>query len=626
MNARMRLAAMTAVLLLPLSAGAQATFSGYETRVTTNTGDQYDPAISGNLVVFTDYRAADTDVWYHDLATGVERPVSTAPGYQELTDVSGGLIVYTDYSTSDVFVFDTADGTSRNLSASSGSNSIDPAVSQGLVAWTDDRDGNSEIYARNLASGEERRVTTSPEADEKPAVGGKVIAWQRCSAAGSCDIWSYDWATGTTTQVTATADGDERHPDVSGSALVYQGMRGGEQDVYRYDLAARAEARLDLAGAQVNPNVSGDFVAFEDLSEGIYHIKLWHLPTGTVFQVTRGTSGQYLNDIDGNRVVYTDDRAGQLDIYLYTFTATFPPPPPPTEQCRSVALEAAKEYGPSRWDDDFRLLAPAMRFALPASIPVTAGSAGNRMASFSFGLGLSQTFCIYAGAGAEYRLHACSNGETAGTVVQADRAWLHVDGDRQAGTTRARLVLAEVEPCAGALPPSCDQLGNAVPLLDHTFVRATSKPYHLSLPFFASPGPGLVCIDNGVVGHAEISAGRVWLNGVPIVNPADWKPRLEIAAPLNALNLLSVQIASKPGAAARVRVFGTLADDAGQQALTRTSRPGAEAFLEEGAAPAAVGCSQSGTALAPTALLLLLCVALWPRAARAPRPSRSPRR
>ena len=135
--------------------------------MTTDPGDQYDSAISGDIVVFTDYRAADTDVYYVDLGTGVEYPVIVAPGNQELTGVSGSKIVYTDYRTSDVVLFDIATGTTTNLThpdkdaAGHNFNSIDPVVSGDLVAWEDSRDGNMEIYAKNLATGEERRVTDS---------------------------------------------------------------------------------------------------------------------------------------------------------------------------------------------------------------------------------------------------------------------------------------------------------------------------------------------------------------------------------------------------------------------------------------------------------------------------------
>ena len=328
MRVRIALVALLAtVSTLAVASQAQAagSLSGTETRVTTDPGDQYDSAISGNIVVFTDYRNADTDVYYIDLATGIEHPVVVAPGNQELTGVSGSKIVYTDYRTSDVVLFDAGTGITTNLTHADKDavghnfNSIDPAISGDLVAWEDSRDGNMEIYAMNLATGEERRVTDVIDVDSKPSVSGSRIAWQRCAAGGTCDIWVYDWATGATTQVTAIPTSNERSPDIDGTKIVYQSDRTGDSDLYLYDLVTGIEQHLTLAGDQANPHVSGEFVSMDDLSGGLYHIRLWHYPTDEVFDVTGGTAGQYLSNIDGNRVVYTDDRNGDLEIYMYTF-------------------------------------------------------------------------------------------------------------------------------------------------------------------------------------------------------------------------------------------------------------------------------------------------------------------
>jgi len=332
--------ACMALLLSALSAGAETItvtpilggqISGTEKRITTNLADQFDPAISINLVVYTDIRGADADVWYYDLTQGKEFQVTNALGDQELPDVSDGIIAFTDYTPADVLLYSTTTGTTTNLTGLSNSNSLRNAIGQGLVAWEDDRDGNWEIHAKNLTTGEERRISNSPADDLGPAVCGGLIVWMQCVEGVQCDIYSYDWATGNTRQITNTPDGVEIFPDVSGQRIVYYGMRGGEWDIYYYDLSTGIEYRLVLPGVQGIPHISGDFVSFDDASMGQYHVKLWHIPSNTVYEVTTSSSGQqYLNDIDGNRIVYTDDRNGNLDIYMYEFV---PPPSdttPPT--------------------------------------------------------------------------------------------------------------------------------------------------------------------------------------------------------------------------------------------------------------------------------------------------------
>ena len=278
---------------------------GCESRLTTNPADQYDPAISGDLVVYTDARAGNKDVWYYDIGAGQEVQVTNALGDQKLSDVSNGSVVYVDLPTSDVVLYSAVTGSTTNLTASANSVSLYPAIGDGTVAWVDDRTGEKEVFARSLATGEERRVTDSPLPDDLPAVSAGLIVWQRCEG-GRCEIFSYNWATETTRQLTQTSGSDERHPDISGNGVVYDGERDGDvRDIFFYDLSSGTEKRLALAGYQENPNISGDYVAFEDYSSGPAHIKLWHVPSNSVFQVTTGPGQQYLNDIDGNRIVYT---------------------------------------------------------------------------------------------------------------------------------------------------------------------------------------------------------------------------------------------------------------------------------------------------------------------------------
>jgi len=322
--------AIAAVLVAASSAPAAITLTGVEQRVTAEPGDQYDPAIAGDIVVYTDYRAADTDVYYTDLTTGIEHPVIVAPGNQELTGVSGDRIVYTDYRTADVVLFDISTGTTTNLTAPDKDalgklfNSVDPAIGGDLVAWQDNRNGDAEIYAKNVVTGEERRVTDSTDSDTEPSVGGTLIVWQRCVAAGVCSVYSYDWATTETRLIAAGAGVNFRNPSTDGGRVVYQSDEAGTNDICAYEVATLTTQCLTLAGEQANPHVSGDWVSFDDLTNGIYHTGLWYLPTGQSFDLDQlaggppSTAGQYLTGVDGNRVVFTDDRNGDLEIYMVT--------------------------------------------------------------------------------------------------------------------------------------------------------------------------------------------------------------------------------------------------------------------------------------------------------------------
>jgi beta propeller repeat protein len=220
----------------------------------------------------------------------------------------------------DVLVYDVDSHLTSNLTYTAFSNSLDPAISHDLVAWTDDRDGNDEIYARDLGTSEERRITSDTLTDRSAAVGDGTIVWERCDGY-ACDVFAYEWATGATTQLTATANASERGPDVSGRTVVFQREQGTpvDKNVVACDIDTHTEKVLSLAGDQENPHVSGDFVVFNDSASGLPHIGLWQLSSGGHFEITDGTSGQYLPDIEGNRIIYSDNRLGELDIYMCMF-------------------------------------------------------------------------------------------------------------------------------------------------------------------------------------------------------------------------------------------------------------------------------------------------------------------
>ncbi|MFN7131257.1 MAG: TolB family protein, partial [Myxococcales bacterium] len=280
-----RLVLISVLLLAPGAAFASATFHGVERQITRDAADQYDPAISGNLIVYTDNRGVDRDVYYFDLSSAQEVQVTAAHGAQELSDVHGSNIVYTDYTAGDVVLYEVDTGNTFNLTHQSPGQAVEPAIGERLVVWQDNRDGNWEIYARELGSGLERRVTTSGTPDMAPATSGLTVVWEQCPTSTSCDIAAWDWDSATVRMITSTP-GDERRPDISGRLVTYEAVRDGERDVYVFDLATWTEKRLSMPGVQRNPNISGEYVAFEDLAGGASDILLWHVTTGSVFRVT----------------------------------------------------------------------------------------------------------------------------------------------------------------------------------------------------------------------------------------------------------------------------------------------------------------------------------------------------
>lgn len=308
------------------------TITGSSRQLTTDPATQFDPAISGNTVVYTDLRNGNADIYYWDLGANSEVRVTSSTTDEQLNDVSGNVIVYTRFDAGTgkgtIRSF-TIGGTDAPVAADPTFDQMNPGIGGTIVAWEDRRAGQVDIWAKDLATGTVKQITNSAENEARPAVDGGRIAYQRRFADGTCQIFVTDFATLATTQVT-TATGCHNLPDISGNTVVYDGTRAGEQDVFVYDLAAGRETCLALAGIQHNPNVSGDWVSFEDINSGVSVIKLYHVPSGMTFVAVSNSANNYMNDIDGNHIAYTTDLtdlngAGNLDVFLYTFTVQIEP-------------------------------------------------------------------------------------------------------------------------------------------------------------------------------------------------------------------------------------------------------------------------------------------------------------
>jgi beta propeller repeat protein len=311
--------------ILPTVALAQVTITGTTRRLTTDPSSHYGPSISGDIVAYTVGGSTNSEVFFYDLSTNTEYQATASRGglSQIAGDVSGNLIVYTELSSagSTVKAFAIAGGTTPlSESYSSGT----PGVDGSLVAWQDFASGVGEIVAVDLSAGIPRQLTNGAgNASSSPNVSGRYVVYST-SFGATCQVFVTNFDTLVTTQLTNSPTGCNRSTDISGNHVVYESDRAGDQDIYIYELGTGTETRVGLPGVQQNPHVSGDWVAFEDLtSAGVSSIRLYHIPSGTLLtavQANTALESASLNDIDGTRVAYTSAAAGNLDIYVFEFS------------------------------------------------------------------------------------------------------------------------------------------------------------------------------------------------------------------------------------------------------------------------------------------------------------------
>ncbi|HTR25538.1 MAG TPA: HYR domain-containing protein [Terriglobales bacterium] len=358
--------------------GTQTQICGTETRITTNLADQFDPVISGNIIVYGDARGADLDIYYYDLSTGQEHAVTTAVGDQQLPNLYGPYAVYSDTTRRQVDLFNIQDGSTIVLGGFDAP-ATDPDVGDTIAVWEDKRYGaNSQIMGYEIASGTVKRISNSSISDQLPAVSGRNVVWQRCDGV-ACGVWTYNWDTEVSQAITDQIPVGNPNisyslsPKINGNRVAYFSPENDSQNMYVSDLATNSRLSVPADGLAEDHDISGDFVVFLYGESGKEHLKVWYLTTSEVFDlsVVSSTSSQFLTGIDvlpadgqnpaKGRVVYTDDRNGELDIYMFEFTwgpsaapPVFDPMPSPVAEATSFAgatvtfsVTASNQDGPS---------------------------------------------------------------------------------------------------------------------------------------------------------------------------------------------------------------------------------------------------------------------------------------
>jgi beta propeller repeat protein len=309
-------------LLHPTVASSAPTLSGTESPVVVAPGDQLDPAISGPYVVYTDTGGGNSDVFYFDSGDSSIHPVAVGPGDQQLSDVSGTRIVYTNFAVGmgDIWLYDIIVSAGAPLIAHPLAQ-FNPAVSSSVAAWEDLRGPDPDVWVHDLVAASSAPIMLLG-AQHSPSASGSRVVFVDDGSGGAIRVFNQaDSTLGT------VHPGPAMQPDIDGDNVVFAAFAGSDFEIFLRKADATPVAALSLPGDQLNPHLSGDWVAFEDHGHsGGPHVALWHVPSGGVYYPAPGSSQQILNDISGTRVVYTDNRNGDFDIFAYDFEIVDPPP------------------------------------------------------------------------------------------------------------------------------------------------------------------------------------------------------------------------------------------------------------------------------------------------------------
>jgi len=335
------------VLLLPHAAQATTTEPTPPSTVfavSTGPGDQTDPHVSGDWVVYTDFSSGGGQVRYHNLVTNVDAQIPGMAGTTDsLSEIDGTTVVFVRFGLGahSIWTFDiAAGGAPVELDPHAASNRRETGVGGRTVAWQDfgfSSLSTPEIVVYDLDTHVATRLTTDSLYDRDPAVSpdGNHVTWTKCtSVAGGCEVWAASRSGGTWTTAALTSSGAAPSlPDTNGSVVVYGRDAGvNDTDIAWQPVTGGTEQQLALPSIQQNPSISGNAMVLESYDPNAaspnFDMYAYDMTHDRLYRLTDTPEDESLSDVslaaDGTATVVFSRREVTGDDNVYAERLVLP--------------------------------------------------------------------------------------------------------------------------------------------------------------------------------------------------------------------------------------------------------------------------------------------------------------
>lgn len=202
-----------------------------------------------------------------------------------------------------------------------------PGISGNIVVWSEDVGGNTDIYAKNLLTGEVYPICDHPANQWNPAISGNYVVWVDDRNAGDwVDIYGKNLSTGQEFPI-CTASGIQQYVAISGDYVIY--LDEQRVGLYGKRLSTGEEFLIDngpsIAGIGPHFAIYGNKVIYRKRNINIPELHGKNIETGETFVIcTNIHSVPAWPAIYENIVVWKDERntPNPPDIYAADISDT----------------------------------------------------------------------------------------------------------------------------------------------------------------------------------------------------------------------------------------------------------------------------------------------------------------
>jgi len=299
-------------------------------------GRQEFPFIHGAIIVWQEYIDGNWDICTYNVETGEEKRVISGPGNQLQPQIHGNMLVwinesngsrgswYAEYADdrfghnyTDIYTHDLATGEQKQITSTNKADDVYPTIFGNIIVWSSG--GNAawdgsflDLFTYNLGTGEETLLTPYPEAQVLPVIYENIIVWQDYRNL-DLNIHMYNLETGEEKQITYSK-WDQCNPAIYENIIVWQDYRNRDWFIYMYNLETDIEERV-MGG--IRPSIHGDIIVCEQVKKGKRDIFAYNLTSKRVTEITKRGRESYPK-VFGNIIVW-HSKTGKKnsDIYMH---------------------------------------------------------------------------------------------------------------------------------------------------------------------------------------------------------------------------------------------------------------------------------------------------------------------